>query len=257
MTPTLAAGDLVLCRGSMRRCTLLDFAGATRAAGFAGVSLYFDDLAGDPHAVRRVLDDHGLAVAELDGASRWLPADTRGPEVAELLDAAAEVGARSITLLALGAAMHGSTVGGDVSWDDAVAAFASVCDRAATLGLLVHLEFFPTSGLATFADAAQLAMLAGRPNGGVLLDTWHYVRGADAARWPHDVPGELVVGVQIGDVAPHPSADLRAIVSDLVDRGCRAPLGVEVFSDELDGLPPLEVAARLRRALDSILSTHG
>jgi sugar phosphate isomerase/epimerase len=271
MSPTLTAGDLVLCRGSIRRCGLDELADAAVAAGFPGVSLYVDDLDGDPRRVRRILDDRGLAVAELDGASRWLPGDTRGPDVAEMLDAAAEVGARSVTVLAL----WGSTVGSDVSWPDAVDAFGAVCDRAATLGLLVHLEFFPTSGLDTFAAAATLVALAGRPNGGVLLDTWHYLRGGDAGQWPAGVPGEMVIGVQLGDIAPQPSPDVRhemmhdrrvpgtgaghlhEIVGDLVARGCRAPFGVEVFSDELAGLPPVEVATRLRRSLDSILPAHG
>jgi sugar phosphate isomerase/epimerase len=271
MPAHLTAGDVVLCRGSIRRCGIEAFADAAVAAGYPGVSLYVDDLGDDPGRVRRILDDRDLAVAELDGASRWLPGDERGPDVAAMLDAAAEIRARSITLLALG----GTKIGTGISWHDAADAFGAVCDRAATLGVLAHLEFFPTSGLDTFAAAAKLATLADRPNGGVLLDTWHYLRGGDGGQWPAGVPGALVMGVQLGDIAPQPApdvrhemmhdrrvpgtgaGDLRAIVAELIARGCRAPIGVEVFSDDLAALRPVEVATQLRRSVDTVLPAAG
>lgn len=268
MSAQLGAGDLVVCRGSIQNCPIEEFADAAAGAGFAGVSLYFDDLAGDPRRVRSILDAHGLAVGELDGAARWLPGDERGPGMAEMVTAAAEVGARSVTVLE----MRRIRPGTDISWSEAAEAFGRLCDHAASLGLLAHLEFFPFSGIDSFAVAAEVASLAARPNGGVMVDTWHYLRGPDAGRWPEGVPGEIVLGVQLGDIAPQPgevlrhemmhdrrlpgtgAGALRSVVEDLIGRGCTAPIGIEVFSDELAVLRPSEAARRLRVALDTVVA---
>ena len=56
--------------------------------------------------------------------------------------------------------------------------FAALCDRAARHGLLVAFEFLPWSDVPDVAAAWRLIRLADRKNGGLLIDTWHYFRGA-------------------------------------------------------------------------------
>ena len=55
-------------------------------------------------------------------------------------------------------------------------AFAALCDRSAAHGLLVSIEFVPWSRIPDLATAMRIAELASRPNGGVMLDTWHLFR---------------------------------------------------------------------------------
>ena len=115
---------------------------------------------------------------------------------------------------------------------------------------------------------------AGRPNGGVLVDTWHLARTPDGDALLGAVPGEHVTGLQVSDsppvVGPEPDyaaaamrhrrlpgeggLDLAGIIRDLEARGCQAPIGVEVWSEALAAAPPLSVAQRAGDALRALLA---
>ena len=268
--PALGPGSRVLCSGTVRRAPLDVTVRAAAAAGFDGVSLYFDEYRAARDAgwsdaqLRTLLDDHGVAVAELDGVMRWLPGDRRGPAAAEFVDAAGAIAARSITALET----EGRQVGVAIPLDVAGAAFATLCDRASGASLLVHVEYFPVSGIPDSRTAAAIAGHAGRSNGGVMCDLWHHVRGPDAGR--ADFDGIPVLAVQVSDVAPVPdadlvfemmhgrrlpgegAADLTGLLRALRDSGCVAPLEVEVYSDVLHARDPFEVARRAHDALVSV-----
>jgi sugar phosphate isomerase/epimerase len=150
-------------------------------------------------------------------------------------------------------------------------AFAGVCDRAARLGLRVHLEPMPWTAVPTVEVARRIVVDAGCGNGGIMLDAWHFARAVtplaalDAAA-PH------VIAVQLGDAPARAEAnlidetlhrrrlpgegdlDLAALVRRLDAGGCEAPIGIEVFSDELLQLPPREVARRAGDALHAVLA---
>jgi sugar phosphate isomerase/epimerase len=266
--------DLVLCTGCVRAAPMDVSIRAAGAAGARGVSVYYDRYVAaraagwTDEALRALLAEHGLSVAEMDGPSRWLPGDTRGPDAADLVAVGAALGARSLTLLDAG--RH--DVGGSLSYADAAAAFAAVCDLAAPHGMLVHLEYFPASGIGDLTTAYELVRRAGRPNGGVLLDTWHHLRGPDAGRLDLGAAAAAVVGVQVSDVAPTPMADsltemlhhrrvpgegvgvLPPLLRALRDGGCVAPFEVEVYSDVLAALPPDEAARRCVDGLRAVVS---
>lgn len=57
-------------------------------------------------------------------------------------------------------------------------ACARVCDQAAGQGLRVQLEFMPFSGILDLRSAWEIVRLAGRSNGGLVLDRWHFYRSA-------------------------------------------------------------------------------
>ncbi len=101
-------------------------------------------------------------------------------------------------------------MGQDVPWDHAAAAYAAVCDLAAELGLLVHIEYFPYSGLDSLGAAWEVARRADRRNGGVMVDLWHHVRGPDAGTTAFAAPGDQILAVQVGDVAAVAWDDRRA-----------------------------------------------
>lgn len=273
MRPPLHEDDLVLCSGTIARALLPEAVPIAAAAGFRGLSVYFDDHAAlraagwSDAALRSLLEDHDVVVAELDGAMRWLPGDTRGPEADEFLDAAAALGARSCTVIET----DGRAVGDGLPFEVVADAFASLCDRAASRDLLLHVEYFPLSGIADLRTAHAIAVAADRPNGGVLLDVFHHTRGVDAGRTDLDGAAPRVFAVQANDLRAEPAMGLRremmhdrlmpgegaagvaALLRALRDQGCTAPFGVEVYSDELHELGPAEAARRAARALRAVL----
>jgi len=272
MSP-LARGDLVLCGGTVRAASFREKVDAAAAAGFQGVSLYWSDYeqardAGWTDAgMCRLLDDHGIAVAELDGHMGWLAPAPGAPSVAQFLSAAAALGARSVTALEI--------TGAPVEPAEAAPAFAALCDQASAAGLLVHIEYFPWSGIASIGAAHQIVRLAGRANGGVMVDVWHHVRGPDAGALDLGIPGASVLAVQVGDVLATPAASLHheamherllpgegagkvaGILRALRDQGCTAPMEVEVYSDRLAALPPREAARLAADALREVLAGAG
>jgi sugar phosphate isomerase/epimerase len=270
----LGSDDLVLCSGTIRNAPFALTVRAAAAAGFQGISLYYDEYRQARSSgwsdldLRTFLDDHGIAVAELDGRMDWLPGDTGAPSSAEFIDAAASLRARSITVLEV----RGRPVGHSLTLEDVSSAFAAVCDRAADHALLAHIEYFPLSGIADLGTAYEIVRAAGRSNGGVLVDAWHHRRGADAGRFAAGFPGESILAVQLGDVGPIPSPDLAhemmhhrllpgtgaGHVAELVRSvralGCTAPMEVEVYSDALAALDPFVAA---RRAMDALRAVIG
>jgi sugar phosphate isomerase/epimerase len=161
----------------------------------------------------------------------------------EMFAIADAVGARSV---------NGTDVfGGPWDVDDAAEAFAALCDRAAEHGLLVHLEGLPWSQIPDVRTAWEIVRRADRLNGGIVVDAWHFFRAGadyDALR---AVPGDKVLGIQLDDgpAAPEdnlveatlhdrllPGAgdfDLTRLIAVLREINAVAPVGVEVFSDEL------------------------
>jgi sugar phosphate isomerase/epimerase len=77
--------------------------------------------------------------------------------------------------------------------------FAALCDRAAAHGLVVGLEFLPFTNIATATDALAIVETADRPNGGVCVDIWHHVRGADDLAMIRALPGDRITGIQLSD----------------------------------------------------------
>src|SRR5439155_7067084 len=174
--------DLVLCSGTLARdVSFRERLDAAVGGGFAGISLWGRDYwraRRDGHSdadIRALLDDHGLAVGEIDPAWQWLPgtaeitvaADDDPLEVFgyredELFRIAEVVGARSINAV--------DVFGGEWGVEDAAAGLAALCDRAADHGLLVHVEFLPWSNIADVRTAWEIVRLADRPNGGIAVD---------------------------------------------------------------------------------------
>ncbi len=265
--------DLVLCSGTVRRgTTFAARLAAAQGAGFTAVSLWGRDYAaareqglsdGD---LRSMLDDHGLEVAEMDPAWWWPPgaSDVTIPPALdtedifrfgehELFTMAEALGARSVNAV--------DVLGGTWDLDGAAEAFAGLCTRAAEHGLLVHLEWLAWSKIPDLAAALRIVQAADQPNGGLTIDVWHLVRTGAGVDDLRGVPGSTILAVQLSDGPLEAEADLLeatlhhrklpgegqfdlpGMVSALRATGTEAPMGVEVFSDDLHALP-VEVGAR-------------
>jgi sugar phosphate isomerase/epimerase len=284
---TLAAGDLVLCSGTLPGATpWTDRLAAASAAGFRGISVWGRDHAAarrdgfSDADLRAQLDDHGLAVAEIDPAWWWLPgAAETGRSLVEvdpldvfrfgeqdLFAVADALGARSLNAV--------DVFGGEWTLDEAAAALAGLCDRAAEHGLLVHVEFLPWSRIPDLATAWEIVRRADRHNAGVAIDAWHWARTEPSCDLEtlRAIPGAQLVAVQLDDapaerepnvmhatlhdrLLPGDGAiDLDALLATLREIGAVAPLGVEVFSDDLHALGPTEAAQRAADAARRVVA---
>ena len=269
----LGPDDLVLCSGTLMQRGFRALCEAGAAGGFAGISLWPQDVEGaraeglSESDQRTLLRDCGLVVADLDPLLGWLP----GEEVPAGIGASEDVfyaiadslGAQSLNL----AQPFGNTIEIDVATES----FAGVCERAAAHGLLVTLEYLPWSGIPDAATALAIVEAAGHANATLMFDTWHSFRGPTDEAQLRKVPGARFGSVQLNDAPMEPADDLmeetmsaRLLPGDgaipLVDwirlldeAGSQAPIGVEVFSHELAALPPAEVGRRCGDAARRIL----
>ena len=277
----LGPDDLILCSGTVPGASIRERVQAAEQGGFRAVSLFLDDYrrAGaegwSDTDLRHLLDDSGLVVAELDPLMNWIPGLESGGNVdaqgeaflgyreEDFYAAANALGARSLNVVLISDRAPAP--------EEIAEAFGSLCDRAAEHGLLVHLEFLPWTQIPSCASALEIVERADRPNGGLMFDTWHHFRsGADDAKL-RDVPARRILSIQLNDAPREAEAnlvdetlhrrllpgegdiDLVGILRTFHELGVTAPVGVEVFSDELAAQPPLEVARKAGRAVRELL----
>jgi sugar phosphate isomerase/epimerase len=283
----MAGEELVLCSGTLRRgVPFAERVAAAASAGFAGISVWGRDYAAaraeglTDEDLRLMLADHGLFVAELDPAWWWLPgaAEIHIPPETDPLDVfrfgeteifamADALGARSVNAV--------DVFGGDWTIEAAAESFAELCSRAAEHGLLVHVEWLTWSRIPDLDTALEVVELAGAPNGGLNVDAWHLVRSGAAPEDLRRLPGSRVLAVQLDDGPRQPEDDLvRATLHDRRLPGdgefdltallralsaieSTAPLGVEVFSDDLHRLGAAEVARRAATTTRSLIEGVG
>lgn len=277
----LGSSDLVLCGPPLGHIPLLDRLAPARDAGFAAISVTPTDLwtleeqGMSLSEVAGRIADHGLELAEVDCIGAWLPSHLNSPADARfrdllltltperVIDTAAQAGARSVVMVEMM----------DVapSLDEAAEAFARVCDLAAPHGLLVHIEFLPFGGIPDLASAWAIVEAAGRPNGGLTLDSWHLFRSGSTLDQLARIPGERISTVQINDAPAVPAADLFeetmtgrllpgegdfdlvGLIRTLDKIGSKAPIGVEVFGERQSEKTAVELAPAWAKAARTIL----
>lgn len=260
----LSAQHSVLCAGTVTGASFEQLVAAANAGGFDAVSLFpahyrqAREQGNSDADLRLLLADNGLCIAELDPLLNWVPGHEFPADAGMGLASEDEfyrihdaLGGRSLNVVwALPQRVPEALL---------VEAFAAVCDRAVRHGLLVHIEFLPWAQVDTIETALRIVRLADRRNGGVLFDSWHHFRsGVDNALLA-TLPGACIQAIQLND-APLLAGEnlveetmqrrllpgdgaiaLVEILHALATAGCDAPLGVEVFSTELQKLPPVEI----------------
>jgi sugar phosphate isomerase/epimerase len=166
-------------------------------------------------------------------------------------------------------------VGADASFDEAAVRFGQLCDRAAEHGATVGLEFLPFTNIVDAADALAVVEGAGRANGGVCVDIWHHVRGANDLDLIRRLPPELIAGIQMSDgpLVPEPDDaadykddclrhrvppgegmfDVDGFVTTLLDLGVDLPWDLEVCNDGAWGRPAIEHVTACADGMRSVL----
>ena len=140
------------------------FVSAAAAAGWPGTGVWFDPESWSDSttaAVKQRLDDSGMVAVDME-VIRMGP---RGDCGERLIDAAAELGARNVLTIS--------------SFDHPEATterLAQLCQRGASTGIRVCIEFMRFTEVKTLSDALTVVGLAQEPNVGILVDLLHVFR---------------------------------------------------------------------------------
>jgi sugar phosphate isomerase/epimerase len=243
---------------------------AAAETGCTGLGLrwqIYEEAAAPAGELLAILEGHGVAAAEYEVLGHWALAD-------ELLDRAREAEDRIWQMAdALGGRHVIAVVFEEPGPRDATAErLSALADRAAAHGLVVALEFLPWSPVADAAAAWELVQLAENANLGVLVDSWHFYRGAADEEHVRAIPPERIVALHLDDadaevvgtlaedtwhrrrVPGEGDFPLVDFVRMLDEIGVTAPFGVEVLSDEMTTLSPGEAAQRAVSASRAVIA---
>jgi sugar phosphate isomerase/epimerase len=249
MTVTGSARPLVLTGSVVGNPPLPDLVAAAVAAGYDGLSLWPAIGYGLGPDDRKIIDDAGLQVVDVDALVAWVGDDDPGAPYFEeapppqVWATAEALGAGRVNVLMTG--QRGA------SPEQAAEVLAGIADEAARRGLRVTMEFARNTVTPNIGVARDVLDLAGRPNASLLVDVWHlhWTGGT-----PADVaatPGAQVGTVQLSDApAERPAdyqhatryhrevpgdgvVDLGGLLRALDAIGSDAPLVVETFNQPL------------------------
>jgi sugar phosphate isomerase/epimerase len=280
----LGEGALILAGGSLGPMPFDERLAAAAGAGFDGIGLSvaeyvrLRDQGYEIPQMREALDRHGLRLAELTVFTGFSAPDalvgtaptphlryTDRQTEETFFEMAEAFGARHLQAV--------GTFGTDVLEADASERFAGLCDRAAEHGLLVALEFVPTTNVPDAGTAQRIVAAAGRRNGGLCVDSWHHFRGRADDALLRAMDPDRVFMIQLDD-GPHSPQDPDFIADTVLHRlppgdgefdlthflrllqgmGVQAPISVEVLSADLRARPAAEVARLLGDATRSLIT---
>jgi sugar phosphate isomerase/epimerase len=267
---------LVLASNTLRRVPLLTQIDCAAGAGFTRIGISANGYRAAradgvrPERVRRALEAAELVVDEIDALVGWAKGDRDAarfaadePVLRELADV-------------FGPARMQVVPPWEHPWDCLVEEFGAVCDRAASQGLGVALEFVPATAVPDAASAARLIGATGRSNAGVCLDVWHHFRGAnDIGQLLALEPAQVAV-IQLNDGTTRPRlADYRAetrtsrvvpgdgefplvpLLRALADRGIHPHISVEVLSPAVDAADPAAISRYIAHRAESVIHAAG
>jgi sugar phosphate isomerase/epimerase len=249
---------------------------ATASAGVPAIALTYDQYrrfsrAGESDAeMQAIAASNGVRVVDIEALFAVLEADPSGRTAAhaERLFGLAEVfGAQSI----------GTHSNFDGDMEVAAGRLRSLCDTAAARGLSVGVEPVPVMTLGDLATAWDVIEYSGAANAGLVLDTWHFSRGAGTLEMVRALPARAFRTVQISDgaLAGPPDLgylddtltnrlppgegefDLTGIVQALLAIGADVRWDMEICSSLLDALPGTEAALRATKATRAVLAAAG
>jgi sugar phosphate isomerase/epimerase len=228
--------------------------------GFRGLGLWHADIEHQLETrtladMKRIFDDAGLIHLQVEFLADFfvepgLQARTDSDLRRELLfDTAATFDAHHIKV--------GNIPGTPCELGRLTEEFAALCDEAANrTDAKVVYEFMPFDVNVNTLDAAlELVEGAGRPNGGLAIDTWHMAKLGIAPEDLSRIPPEYLSWVELSDgqyqnmedlidetvnhrrLPGEGEFDIPAYVDACLEAGYRQPWGVEVLSAQLRSLP--------------------
>jgi sugar phosphate isomerase/epimerase len=252
----------------------------------------FDALSMPPHValanaerglsarqMRTMAEDRGITLSHLDGGIGFMPM-TLPTGAAPRLIRRFGIPREQVLALASDLGVHClCTVGifdkGLYRTDELIDGFQQLCDLAAERGMDVTLEPMAFFGMQDFRLAAEVVREAGRPNGALLFDGWHFTRvGPDMLLLP-ELHKSGPIDIQINDGAAEPlgasvledstehrmfpgegAFDTIGYLQAIGPEHIRS-FGVEIFSAELDKIAAVEAGRRAGQALRDVAQSAG
>jgi sugar phosphate isomerase/epimerase len=228
--------------------------------GFKGIGLWHADTLHQLETrtlqeMKTIFDDAGLKYLEVEFlADFFAPLGTTERAESDklrrlLFETAATFDAHHIKV--------GNIPGTPCELDVLTEAFAALCDDAAEhTDAAVAYEFMPFDvNVHELGTALELVQGAGRPNGGLAIDTWHMSKLKIAPEELDRIPAEYLSWVELSDgqfedledtldevinrrrLPGEGEFDIPGYVRALQTAGYPGPWGVEVLSEDLRALP--------------------
>jgi len=241
-------------------------------AGFSGIGLWMDEIrdylkGGTERPIREVLEDHALTPVEMQLIRKWQY--LTGPEKEGAFDEARAFFAEFSTL-----DIHCPVVGlpseevGEIR--KAVEDFKRLCHLADDFGCRVAFEFIGwAKQFNNVKTAWEVVGEADCPNGGLLIDTFHFVKAGSTIEDLKRVPMEKVFLVHVNDVKPLPlgikeqsrghrfypgegEAPIKEIMDCFVQSGYNGFYCCEIFNEEYWQEDPLTVVRKSKSSMDAL-----
>ncbi len=244
--------------------SLQERAEAASKAGYRGMGLIQADLMATAEkiglpAVKRIFEDNDIKYLELEFLVDWyLDGERRKASDKlrhEMLSAAQAIGVRSVKIAP---GLHDTNPPDIPRMRDA---FAGVCQDATKYGSAnIVIEIMPFSNVSTIDTALAIVQGANQPNGGILLDNWHVVRGGMEYSEIAKIPSQFIKSIELDDadkdvvgtlwedtifrrrLCGEGVFDPPAFIAAVQGAGYNGPYGVEILSETYRKLPLEEMA---------------
>jgi sugar phosphate isomerase/epimerase len=237
---------------------------AVARAGYRGIGLHHADTMHTADKIslpemRRILDGNGIKYVELEFLLNWFEEGERRQESdkmrREIFSVAAQLGLRTVKV---GPGFHEPEADIPKMRD----AFAQLCREAAEYGTGLMLEIMPWSNVRTVETALGIVQGAEQPNGGILVDIWHFARGGIDYNDVSKIPVQYIRGAELDDADQQVAGSLwedtihhrrlcgegdldpPAFIKAVQAAGYRGYYGVEILSENHRKLPLDEMARR-------------
>ncbi|MGF1617828.1 MAG: sugar phosphate isomerase/epimerase family protein [Acidimicrobiia bacterium] len=251
---------------------------AAQEAGYTGVGVFEADYAAmrkgglSDRDLLQILADHNMTVQEIEFLFDWCYDDDRA-------DSSKPIRENLFHMAEVFRPHHLSC--GDVNRPSALPPlpivadrFGEICDRVAQLDVSVVLEFLPWTGIPDLSTAHEIVRMAERPNGGIMLDAWHYFRGPSHLGQLQSIDSSEILAIALCDADPptgdpvedttrrrllpgHGEFDLVGLLNTLRRLEVDVPISVEILSEEQASLSADEAARRSYSAAMEVLGQAG
>ena len=259
---------------------------ATRLAGFPELSLMPAEVEtfladGLTYAqIKSMAADEGVKITRLDPLNTW-PRIWRPDNMDDAYIESVGTTPDRFFELAEGlgcahASLNATFPLDSMSLDEITEHYAAICKRAREHGMNCDLEFIPLWGVPTLQMAWDIVKGAAAPNGGIVFDVWHYVRGGSKMGLLREIPGDQIHCVQLNDgpLELLPGVTIKdncydrhfpgdgefpnvELVRILAETGGLNGVGPEVFSPMLKTMSVEEVARRSADSTRQVLAAAG
>ena len=221
---------------------------------------------------KALLEKNKLHPVEILAFREWVY--TKGKAQMEMLDRFRHLSKISAKL---GCSVLLATTRCQGSHDDALAIenFKEICRIAAEDGNRVGFEFLPHTPIDTVKKAWDIVNETRTPNGGIVLDSFHYLKGGSRLEDLKEVPIEKIFDVHIDDLKNvNPDVDLSTlsrnyrvlpgegdfvydeILEYLFERRYSGYYSLEVLNKDHSREDALKLAVRAKESLERLLKGY-